>query len=392
VWITTSTSEYLQTKDGGKNWELKEIEGEDYLKSIFFVNKEVGYAIAGLGKIYSTKNGGDTWEAYDSTYDYSFQDIYFIDENNGWIVGYIVSSETKGKGIILHTSDGGKTWETQFEKEVFERSMLIFFASIQMKDENMGWAISPEQLDVMANTRVFRTIDSGKNWIETNTPIHYMAHKLRIANNDTLWAGGRFIGIFTASSNGGETWQNSDSWVYQYVSSMSPYSGKIGWMTAQKNIGDSTSQLYFTKDMGVTWIQEIEIIGKIRDIENKDGYLWMVGYNGLIMRKKIDFTTSVEKQEELPASFEVYQNYPNPFNPTTTIEYNLPTEGNVKLEVYNSLGQLVNVLIEGNQSAGRNKVTWNGKDSYGNSVSSGIYFYRIKTNSFSQVRKMILMK
>ncbi|MDX9924957.1 MAG: T9SS type A sorting domain-containing protein, partial [Ignavibacteriaceae bacterium] len=85
-------------------------------------------------------------------------------------------------------------------------------------------------------------------------------------------------------------------------------------------------------------------------------------------------------------------NYPNPFNPTTTIEYNLPTEGNVKLEVYNSLGQLVNVLIEGNQRAGRQRVTWSGKDSFGSSVSSGIYFYRIKTNSFSQVKKMILMK
>ena len=85
-------------------------------------------------------------------------------------------------------------------------------------------------------------------------------------------------------------------------------------------------------------------------------------------------------------------NYPNPFNPTTTIEYNLPTEGNVKLEVYNSLGQLVNVLIEGNQRAGRQRVTWSGKDSFGSSVSSGIYFYRIKTNSFTQVKKMILMK
>jgi hypothetical protein len=91
--------------------------------------------------------------------------------------------------------------------------------------------------------------------------------------------------------------------------------------------------------------------------------------------------------EEISISY-----YPNPFNPTTTIEYNLPTEGNVKLEVYNTLGQLVNVLIEGNQSAGRQRVTWNGKDSFGSSVSSGLYFYRIKTNSFSQVKKMILMK
>jgi tetratricopeptide (TPR) repeat protein len=96
---------------------------------------------------------------------------------------------------------------------------------------------------------------------------------------------------------------------------------------------------------------------------------------------------SINKNAEISIS-----NYPNPFNPETTIEYNLPTEGNVKLEVYNSLGQLVNVLIEGNQSAGRQRVTWNGKDSFGSSVASGIYFYRIKTNSFTHVKKMILMK
>jgi tetratricopeptide (TPR) repeat protein len=96
---------------------------------------------------------------------------------------------------------------------------------------------------------------------------------------------------------------------------------------------------------------------------------------------------SVNNNEEISIS-----NYPNPFNPTTIIEYNLPIESNVKLEVYNSLGQLVNVLVDGNQSAGRQRVTWNGKDSFGNSVSSGIYFYRIKTNSLSQIRKMILLK
>ncbi|MCK9282127.1 MAG: T9SS type A sorting domain-containing protein, partial [Melioribacteraceae bacterium] len=88
----------------------------------------------------------------------------------------------------------------------------------------------------------------------------------------------------------------------------------------------------------------------------------------------------------------IISNYPNPFNPTTTIEYTLPTEGNVNLEVYNSIGQLVNVLVEEYQNAGRQKVSWSGKDSFGCSVTSGIYFYRIKTNGFSQVKKMILIK
>ena len=391
VWITTHTSQYLQTKDGGKNWELKEIEGEDYLKSIFFVNKKVGYATGGLDKIYSTKDGGDTWELYDTTYNYSFQDIQFIDENNGWIVGYMFIDEGHSKGIILHTSNGGKTWETQLAIGGDSPYKLIKFNSIRMKDENIGWANSSPPHDGFGDTDVFKTENGGIQW-EFITTFRRPTLRLKLASGDTLWAGGWGFEVFAASPDGGKTWLNTDWDNYRYVAGLSPYTGKIGWMASQHDFNDSTYQLNFTEDMGATWTKELEIKGRIVDLENKDGYLWLVGYNGLIMRKKIDFTTSVEKQEELPTSFEVYQNYPNPFNPTTTIEYNLPTEGNVKLEVYNTLGQLVNVLIEGNQSAGRQRVTWNGKDSFGSSVSSGLYFYRFKTNSFSQVKKMILMK
>ena len=390
-WITTYSSQYLQTKDGGKNWELREIEGEDHLKSIFFVNKNIGYTTAGLGKVYSTKNGGDTWEAYDSTYDYSFQDIYFIDENNGWIVGYMFIDEGHSKGIILHTSNGGITWETQLVIGGDSDYKRIKFNSIRMKDENVGWANSSPPNDGFGETDVFKTENGGVNW-ELITTFRYPTSRLKLAAGDTLWAGGGGYDVFAASPDGGKTWLNTDWPTYRYVSSISPYTGKIGWMASQHPFKDSTYQLNYTEDMGATWTKEFEIKGRIRDIENKDGYIWLVGFNGLIMKKKIDIRTDLEILKELPTSFEVYQNYPNPFNPTTTIEYTLPTEGNVKLEVYNSIGQLVNVLVKGNQSAGRQRVTWNGKDSFGSSVSSGIYFYRIKTNSFSHVKKMILMK
>jgi len=389
-WITTYTPQYLQTKDGGKNWELKEIAGEDYVKSIFFVNKNIGYTTGGLGKIYSTKNGGDTWELYGTEYDYSFNDIYFIDEDNGWMVGSHYIDEGHQKGTIIHTSDGGKTWETQLAIGGTEPYNHIFFRSIQMKDKNIGWAISSPPHDGFGDTDVFKTENGGVNW-ELIATFRSPTNKLKIANEDTLWTGGNGAEKFAASPDGGKNWQNI-SWDFGYVSGISPFNGKIGWMTAQKNFGDSTSQLFFTKDMGATWNQELETTSKIMDVEDKDGYLWLVGYNGMIMKKEIDLPTDVEILKELPTSFEVYQNYPNPFNPTTTIEYTLPTEGNVKLEVYNSIGQLVNVLVEEYQNAGRQKVSWNGKDSFGNLVASGIYFYQIKTNSLIQVKKMILMK
>jgi hypothetical protein len=97
-------------------------------------------------------------------------------------------------------------------------------------------------------------------------------------------------------------------------------------------------------------------------------------------------------QNGVPASYNLAQNYPNPFNPTTQIQFAIPEAGNVTLKIYNSLGQLVKTLIDGNMSEGYHTVTWNSTNNLGNKLSSGIYFYRITAGSFVQVNKMILMK
>ncbi len=94
----------------------------------------------------------------------------------------------------------------------------------------------------------------------------------------------------------------------------------------------------------------------------------------------------------LPDNFELYQNYPNPFNPTTNISFNLPKTGQVTVTVYNSLGQIVDVIADGILPAGDNVVVWDGSNKYGNSVSSGIYFYEVSTEEFRDSRKMTLAK
>ena len=85
-------------------------------------------------------------------------------------------------------------------------------------------------------------------------------------------------------------------------------------------------------------------------------------------------------------------NYPNPFNPTTTISYSLENSSNVQLNIYNLKGQLVKTLQNSHQEKGTHSVVWNGKDDRGNSVGSGVYFYKIQTNNFNEIQKMILMK
>lgn len=86
------------------------------------------------------------------------------------------------------------------------------------------------------------------------------------------------------------------------------------------------------------------------------------------------------------------QNYPNPFNPTTTINYNVPKTGNVKLNVYNVKGQLVKTLVNSHQNVGMQNVVWNGDDNTGNRVSSGVYFYKMENAGKTDVKKMVLMK
>ena len=93
-----------------------------------------------------------------------------------------------------------------------------------------------------------------------------------------------------------------------------------------------------------------------------------------------------------PEVFALRQNYPNPFNPVTTIAYDIPEIANVRIDMYNILGQKVRTLVNGTHQPGMYHVRWNGTNDFGNPVSSGMYFYRISSEEFISVKKLVLMK
>jgi hypothetical protein len=101
---------------------------------------------------------------------------------------------------------------------------------------------------------------------------------------------------------------------------------------------------------------------------------------------KYEYSDVVEV-EIMPTQFELSQNYPNPFNPSTTIRFSLPKETQLKINIYNMLGELVETLAEGTYEAGYHKVTFDAS-----ALPSGAYIYRIESSEFVQVRKMILIK
>jgi len=88
----------------------------------------------------------------------------------------------------------------------------------------------------------------------------------------------------------------------------------------------------------------------------------------------------------------LHQNYPNPFNPSTEIRFDIPTARDVKLRIYNQLGQTVRTLVDNRMKAGTYSFEWDGSNQTGHGVASGVYFYNLEAGDFRDLRKMTLVK
>ena len=109
--------------------------------------------------------------------------------------------------------------------------------------------------------------------------------------------------------------------------------------------------------------------------------------SGFLSNYSVALTDAKENEQSFPTKFELSQNYPNPFNPSTTISYSIPQASNIKLEVFNILGEKIASLVNGFTQSGNHHVLWNA----GN-CASGIYFYRISSKDLVQTKKMMLLK
>jgi hypothetical protein len=108
--------------------------------------------------------------------------------------------------------------------------------------------------------------------------------------------------------------------------------------------------------------------------------------NGQTWTKEIKVTVGA------PKDYKLYDNFPNPFNPSTKIAFELPKASHVKLMIYDVVGREVAQVADADYPAGYTELTWNGTNKNGKLVSSGVYFYRINTNSWSKVKKMLMLK
>jgi hypothetical protein len=215
--------------------------------------------------------------------------------------------------------------------------------------------ITPEDLNGLTNEdKYFFTFSIGRQSAILDTNVNLTQAMMMLPNAGSL-GGSVFVGYTYASINQ----------MFQ-----------INWASRVYN------PMYIS--IGEVFISDSLPFNGLYNYVRKVANLWV----DPSLKLKFDTTVGVEKIEaEIPQSFSLFQNYPNPFNPSTTIKFTLPISSNVKLNVYNALGQLVETLVDKEMESGYHEVNFDASK-----LTSGVYFYQLQTDNNISVKKMLLMK
>ena len=333
IWVLSGSGVYKST-DGGSNWNYHHIASSGII-SISFVDGQYGWA-AGIGRLmFKTEDGGETWQQLNMTSldNIYFQSVHFTDQNNGWAAGYIVGTSPT-QNTVIYTNDGGTNWTTQLQTPGV-RMYLHFIDGLN------GWAAG--------GSSIFRTTNGGVVWDSLSSGTSENIYDIYFINNYMGWVVGS-NGLILYTSDSGNTWLNDS----------------VG-------INDNLFTVFALDSINV----------------------WAAGDNGVLLRKNdiIDKIGETDHGYLLPRSPKLLQNYPNPFNPNTAITFILPEKSNIRVNIFDVTGRQVRQLMEGLMDKGKHALYWNGINSNGVRVSSGVYFYSLQVDkNQQQIRKMILLK
>ena len=382
-WIL-GRSQIFRTVDGGESFqevvpssEDPEFEWQRQYQEIFFTDEQTGWIISRHEGIFQTEDGGDTWEQIAEGTGHSINSVWFHGSDTGWLAG--------SSGEIRRTGDGGQTWE-ELDSGTDESLNEIHFA-----DNQTGWAVGDEGT-------IIRTTDRGDTWQEQNSGTDRDLEGLAVHDAQTAWAAGEDeIILFT--DDGGSTWSKqhlADDISFRTPDLETVFAIDRDTVWAVGGRSNQVSLTMLSTDGGLNWARvptpTERAVMDAHFTSAQSG--WAVGSNGTLLKytgPDGESETPVSIHPDDPSEFvtdlELDQNYPNPFNPTTQIRYSLPEQSIVRLDVFNMLGQRVAVLVNEGRSAGRHTVRF---DASG--LSSGVYFYRLQTDSQTLARQMMLIK
>ena len=349
------------------------------------------------GKVYfSSYNNNKTVLQLDPGGESYINDIKFSRSNKKY--GYVYCDPPNGKGTpfkIFKTSNYGDNWIEY--SPVFGGSYLGALASMCVTDSDHVWLGLNCQQSGCLVPKIAYTSNGGINWQVTAIPNGSNYVSAIVFKNDNLFGiaapWDQTPTFLFKSVNGANSWSFLyDTQLQQPVNSLCWAMGTNTWFFCsneetdqiKKSSNDGTDWENMTLPSGTGQVISMDIITEGRNV-----FGYAVTSNGRILRlmdsAKVISIHNISN--DVPSLFRLYQNYPNPFNPSTMIAFDIPKDGYASLKIFNTIGQEVAVLIDGNIKSGVYQKVFNASD-----LPSGIYFYKFISDGFSEVRKMSLIK
>jgi photosystem II stability/assembly factor-like uncharacterized protein len=327
---------------------------------VCFPDSLTGWILGTKGLLLKTVDGGLSWETQienDTIYPNYYFDVCFVDRFHGWI--------TANYGELFHTVDGGTTWFPQ------NTNTGLPLYSVHFIDTLKGWVCGHHNI-------IMYTADGGYHW-EIQQAQYYTTHYRSIFFHDSLhgWACGEHVNFRT--TNGGITWITNDDFGGLDVSFADELNGWIvGW----------AGGIHRTTDGGITWERQESGTGGIQFLTSIDcinpDIAWIGGDYGKILHTDNGGIVFIQDDKrKIIQEFTVNQ-FPNPFSTSTVLEYTLKQSTHITIHIFNSSGQLVEVISFLKQDKGTHRIQWNAEG-----FPAGIYFYNLRAGNVNSSGKMV---
>ncbi len=363
IYAGTLGGGVFRSSNSGDNWSQTN-SGITDLNINSIVCNSSGMVFAGTSSsgVFKSTDNGNTW----NNTSLNSGTIHSLAANSN---GYVFAGSNSG---IYRSSDNGVNWIRALD------SLTVY--SIVSKDN--GYVVV---LTSLANS-VFRSPDNGVSW--QLREFSYNFNSFGLAPNGVIFAttGGEFdaLGFYLHSSG-----DDAYSWGYLYNF------GSASQRVAINDPGD----VFVSRGNGM-WVSSTSgMSGTYQNsglnlggglilgiVVSPDNIVFAGQENGFVYRNPAS-PTGIQTGNLTPSSYSLYQNYPNPFNPATRISYDIPQNSFVKLVVFDVLGKEVATLVNGIQKAGSYNVSFEASN-----LPSGVYFFKLTADGFTDTKKMVLMK
>lgn len=271
-WSVGFVKIMVNTLDGGDTWHPQDSPAFSHFYDVEFLDLQTGWVVGDLGIVLNTSDGGANWIQKDLGFPgaYYFKDIQFIDANNGWIVGGKPQTTSSPVRVILRTSDGGASWNTQEFSTLKPLLSAVFFV-----DANNGWVVGE-------GGTILQTSNGGAIWEEQFSGTPYHLNSVSFTDENNGWIVGD-NGTVLQTSDGGVNWAPVDLGTTDYLQSVFFADSNQGWIAGGS--GSNVGSILHTDDGGLVWhSQDTGGASILRDIIFVDANQgWAVGYDGTIL-------------------------------------------------------------------------------------------------------------